>query len=400
VNSAFRWYLGGVGSWYVGYGMGSILFPWLVAVVLHESPHRLGLAQLALMGPSTALLLIGGAVADRRDCRALLVRYHALALLPPVALGVAIVVDVISYPVVLAYGLAMGTLSAFIMPARDSLLTRMVTGGLPRAVALTAAAQFVFQLAGIALAGMAGYIGPVPLLAVQSLALGAGAVTAWRLRPAPPISSASAENRLAAIREGLHVVVRSPRILPIVVAIAAVGVFYVGAFVVVIPLLVRDAYGGGAAELAIVNFCFWGGTVAATLAQVGRRAVERPGRAILLSLTFGAVILAAMAVPSPFWMLVGLCTVWGMGGGVTMTQARTVAQLAAPGTHRARVLAVFQFGLLGGAALGAVVIGYIVGAVGPRQAVIYPAVAMTCVLAWLALGSSLWKQDALTSPAT
>lgn len=400
MHSAFRWYLGGVGSWFAGYGMGSILFPWLVAVVLHESPQRLGLAQLALMGPSVAFLLFGGAAADRADCRALLVRYHLLALIPPLALGLAILAGVARYPVVLAYGMTLGTLSAFIMPARDALLTRIASGDLPRAIAMVTAAQFLFQLAGIALAGAAGRVGAVPLLALQALLLGAGAATAWRLRPAPPLHTGRREGRFAAIRDGLRAVGRSASILPIVLAIAAVGVLYVGAFVVVVPLLVRDVYAGGAGELATMNFCFWGGTVAATLVQVRRRAIDRPGRAILLSLTFGAVILAAMALPTTFWTFAGLCAVWGGGAGVTMTQARTIAQLAAPPHQRARVLAVFQFGLLGGSAIGAGLMGYVAAAVGPRHAVIYPALAMLVVLAWLVTRSGLWQQDALTSPAT
>ena len=41
--------------------------------------------------------------------------------------------------------------------------------------------------------------------------------------------------------------------------------------------------------------------------------------------------------------------------------------------------------------------GYVVGAVGPRNAVIYPALAMAVVLAWLATRSGLWRQEALTS---
>jgi MFS family permease len=207
------------------------------------------------------------------------------------------------------------------------------------------------------------------------------------------------ESRLAAIREGLRVVVSSPSIFPIVLAISGVGLFYVGAFLVVVPLLVRDVYAGGAVELAIVNFCFWGGTVAATLAQVRRRPIDRPGRAILLTLTLGDVILVAMALPATFWTLAGLNALWGVGAGITMTQARTIAQLAAPAPQRARVLAVFQFGMLGGSALGAVLMGYLVGAVGPRSAPIYPALAMAVVLAWLAARSGLWHQEALTSPA-
>jgi predicted MFS family arabinose efflux permease len=286
------------------------------------------------------------------------------------------------------------------MPARDALLTRIARGDVPRAIALVTAAQFLFQLAGIALAGAAGRIGALPLLVLQAVLLGTGAATAWQLRPAPPLHAGAHEGRGAAIRDGLRAVVRSPSIFPIVLAIAAVGMLYVGAFVVVVPLLVRDVYAGGAGELATVNFCFWGGTVAATLVQVRRRAIDRPGRAILVSLTFGAVILAAMALSTTFWTLVGLCAVWGAGAGITMTQARTIAQLAAPAHQRARVLAVFQLGLLGGSAIGAALMGYVVAAVGPRHAVIYPALAMLVVLAWLATRSGLWQQDALTSPAT
>jgi hypothetical protein len=50
VTRAFRWYLGGVGSWFAGYGVANILFPWLVAVVLHESPHHPDSVPLAERG--------------------------------------------------------------------------------------------------------------------------------------------------------------------------------------------------------------------------------------------------------------------------------------------------------------------------------------------------------------
>ena len=395
MSPAFRWYLGGVGCWFAGYGMASILMPWLVAVVLHESPSRLGVAQLALMGPWTVFLLFGGAIADRADCRALLMRYHALAVLPPLALGVTLLGGAISYPMALGYGLAIGTLSAFIMPARDSLLTRVVTSGVPRAIALATAVQYGFQLAGIALAGTAERVGVVPLLLVQATLLGLGALTTWRLPPTGASGPRPRESRLAAIRDGLRAVVRSGEILPVVLAIAAVGVLYVGAFVVVIPLMVRDLYGGGAAELALLNFCFWGGTVGVTIAQVRLITIERPGRAILVSLTVGAGILAAMGLPITFAMLAGLCAAWGIGAGITMTQTRTIAQLAAPPTHRARVLAVFQLGLLGGSAIGALLIGQVVALVGPRLAVLYPAAAMLVVLVWLITRSGLWGQAAL-----
>ena len=148
-----------------------------------------------------------------------------------------------------------------------------------------------------------------------------------------------------------------------------------------------------------INFSFWGGTLIATLVQTQLPAPRRAGRVIILALTFGSGVLALMALPLPFRLLVALCAAWGLGGGVVMTQARTIVQLGARDSHRARILAVFQLGLIGGAPLGAVLIGYVAGAVGPRHATIYPALAMLVVLLWLATRSGLWRASTFTSAA-
>ena len=79
----FRWYLGGHAAWFTSFGIQMILFPWLVAVVLQESAQRVGIAQMAVMAPAIVFMLYGGAVADRADCRRLLLRYQVLAAVPP-----------------------------------------------------------------------------------------------------------------------------------------------------------------------------------------------------------------------------------------------------------------------------------------------------------------------------
>ena len=364
--------------------------------MLHESPQRVGLAQMALMAPATLLLLLGGAIADRSDCRAVLIRLHLLAMAPPLALAATIAAGITSYPVLIAYGVVIGTLGAFVTPARDALLSRIGHPDLARAIAVATVAQFLCQLVGIGLAATAGHVGAPALLVLQAVLVGAGAFTTWRLAPAPPTADVGSSHR-EAIRDGVREAWASPVILPVVVAIAAVGVLYVGAFVVIIPLLVRDVYHGGAAALATLSVCFWGGTIAATLVQVRLGAIRRPGRAIMVALALGTGVLAAMAIALPFVLLAVLCLVWGLGGGVTMTQGRTVVQLAAPDSHRARIMAVFQLGLFGGAPVGAVAMGYLAAAVGARASVLIPALAMLLVLAGLRLRSTLWQQGSATS---
>ena len=376
-----------------------IVFPWLVAVVLKEPAQRVGIAQMVMMAPAIVFMLLGGAVADRADCRRLLFRYHLLAALAPLALAGVVAVGALGYPALLGYGLAMGTLSAFMTPTRDALLTRVVRLRPERAIAVTSASQFVFQMFGIVVAGWAGRIGAQALLVGQAVILTAGALAVSRLAPAP---SAAAhrhdESRLAAMRDGIREAARSERIFPVIVAMLAVGVFYGGAFSVILPLIVRDVYGGGSGELALVNTCFWGGTIASTMLQIRLGALRRPGRAVLLALAGGAVVLAAMAAPGPLWAFALLCFVWGIGGGVTLTQGRTIVQLEAPESHRARVLAIFQLGFAGGAPVGALGMGYLVALTGPRLAAIYPAAGMAVVLTFLFLRSGLWRHTSAALP--
>jgi predicted MFS family arabinose efflux permease len=280
------------------------------------------------------------------------------------------------------------------MPARDAMLTHVAAGGLGRAVAVMTATQFAAQLVGIAVGGSAAAIGAPALLLLQAAVLVFGGVVSRRLPAAPPTAGATTHGRLRAMREGLLAAARSEVLVPVLTANLAVGVLYVGAFLVILPLIVRDVYGGGSAELSLVSLGFWGGTIGSTLVQIRLGALRRPGRAIVIALTLGACVLAGMAWPGPFPAFVALCLVWGLGAGVVMTQARTLVQVAAPETHRARILSLFQLGLMGGAPVGALLIGYLAALTGPRGAAVYPAACMLLVLAGLLLRSGLWRQGA------
>jgi MFS family permease len=402
VESQFRWYLTANAAWFASFGVQTILFPWLVAVALREPAYRVGIAQTAMMAPAIVFMLLGGAVADRADGRRLLIYYHLLAAGPPLALAAMAAMGGFSYPVLIGYALAAGTLGAFVVPARDALLTRVVSRQRERAIAVTSTAQFVFQIVGIVVAGWTSAIGAVTLLAGQAAVFALGALAVSRLRPAPPASSRPrGESRLHAMLDGLREAWASQRTFPIMVSMLAVGVLYGGSFAVILPLIVRDVYGGSSSELALVNTAFWVGTIAATLAQIKAGALRRPGRAVVVSMAGGVLILAAMAVPGPLWGFVALCCVWGVGAGVVLNQGRTIVQLETRESHRARALAIFQLGFTGGAPVGALALGYLVVLVGPRASTVFPAGAMTIVLAFLVVRSGLWRHapTAQRSPA-
>ena len=58
-------YLAGLVSFVAPTGIQTVLFPWLVVVLLQETPERLGLAQMSLQAPIMLLIITGGIFADR-----------------------------------------------------------------------------------------------------------------------------------------------------------------------------------------------------------------------------------------------------------------------------------------------------------------------------------------------
>jgi len=392
-KATFAAYLIGLACWFVPLGVQMVLFPWLVAVVLHMDAFAVGVAQAALMAPSLLFLPLGGLIADRGNPRRLLLRYHVLYAAPPLALAIVLLVGGLSYPLLIAYGLTAGAIGAFAIPTRDALLPVVAKSGeLPRAVALVTALQFVGQLLGIACASAADRVGAAPLLLLNAGLLLLGCLAVRRLPDPPPHPPVEHPSFWRSIGEGISVAAKSDQIWPVLLLNFGVGVFYVGPFMAVLPLAVRDNYAGGALELSYVNLAFWVATIIASMALVAlARRLTLRGRLIGVAVAFGALILVALSTLPPFPVFVALNFVWGLGAGITMTQSRTVVQLIAPASHRARLMSLFQLGLGGGGPIGAFLAGSICAVWGLRAAMLLPAVAMALLVAFVLVRSRLWS---------
>lgn len=390
--SLFTNYLMGLGSWFVPLGIQMVLFPWLVAVVLHMDAFAVGIAQMALMAPSILFLPLGGLVADRGNPRRLLLRYHVLYALPPLALAVVLMMGGLSYPLLIAYGLVAGSIGAFAVPTRDALLPSVAKDNLPRAVALATALQFLGQLAGIALASSADHVGAPPLLVLNAALVLLGCIAVAALPDPPPHPPVVHPSYWRSVGDGVTEALRSDQIWPVLLLNFGVGVFYVGPFMAILPLIVRDVYRGGAAELAYVNLAFWAGTIIAAVALAGlSRRVSLRGRLVALAVSVGTLVLATMATLPSFLALAALCFIWGLGAGVTMTQSRTVIQIVAPATHRARLMSLFQLGLGGGGPIGAFLAGGIAALWGLQAALVLPAVTMAVMIGFVLFFSRIWS---------
>jgi MFS family permease len=373
--------------------MNSALFAWLVAGELRAGDAWVGIAQSSTLWPSLAFLLLGGATADRVDPRRLLVFLHAAAAIPVSLLAVAVATERISLAALIAYGLGLGTVSAFVMPARDALLSRVAGPDLMRSVTAMTAVQFGSQAVGSALAAGARWVGSAPALLLQALLLLAGSFTMRGVPSADPPRDGPHRAPWHDIAEGLRIVATSPRLRDPVLLVSAVGLFFIGPFLAVFPVLVVDHYHGTVARLSMVAMLFPLGTIVGSLLLQARGGVRRKGLASLVALSFGASALGVIGFGLPFAAMVAATFAWGLGGALFINCSRTLYQEAAPAAQRGRVLAVYQLGFVGTAPIGTLWSGFASALLGPHRTLQICALAMLSVVALVALRTDIARME-------
>ena len=388
------------GSWFAAHGVQNVLFAWLVTMVLHETPQMVGVAQMALLVPVTVLMLLGGSIADVIGPRRVAMLAQGFAVLPGIALLLVLALDGLDFRAMVLYAVAMGCAAAFVTPARDGLLNHVAEGRIQRTVVIVSLTQFGVQMVGFIVAGFAGVLGPEAVVAFQVVVLSLG-ILAYRRLPAPlplRIGGPALRDLTDAIAEGCRTVLRSDAMRPVVVQNFAMGLFFMGSYIVTMPLLIREVYSGSSADLAMVNAANALGLVTSIVALLLGGGLRRQGRALLTAHALGCVFLAAAGAGLGFPAVVACVYLWGACGGVAMSMSRTIMQQAAPDGQRGRVMAFFSFSFMGAGPVGALLCGYLVSAVGAPAALMVASAALLAVVVAVARRSALWNMR-MSEPA-
>ena len=392
----FHLYLLGTGSWFLAFGIQSVMFAWLVTMVLHESPQMVGIAQMSMLVPTMLLILVGGSLADVIGGRRIILVAQSVAVLPPMLLCFAAWSGNLNFKAMLGYAVVMGLAQAFVTPARDGLLNQVAEGGIQRAVVRASVMQFGVQLAGLAIASFAERVGPVPILIAQAAVLALGVRFFSQIPDRPP----PAEHTQRPLRDlgrsiaaGYRTIAASPSMRMTLLVSCAMGTCFMGSYIVTLPLLVREFYAGSASDLALMNAANSLGLVTTILVLMRFGDIHRPGRALLVAQGIGALMLGSIGLGVSFTVLLVLVCVWGMGGGIAMSMSRTIMQEQAPDDQRSRVMSFYSFAFMGSGPIGALLNGFAVQWIGPRGALALAAATMFTVITLIASRSRLWQVD-------
>jgi MFS family permease len=169
------------------------------------------------------------------------------------------------------------------------------------------------------------------------------------------------------------------------------GLFFTGVMTVLIPLAIRDLYGGGAQDIA-GGFITTGAGTLITIALLTRRGGLRyPSRGMAIALLVGCCALLPLVLAPPKALFYVCIFIWGMCGGVVMSMSRTILQERSPGSHQSRVMAVLSLSIAGGNPLSALIIGLAVSAFTVRWAVILPISGVAVTTVGVLASHSIWQ---------
>ncbi len=372
------------GTWMQSLALG------LLVLRLTGSGSDLGLATAARFLPYVVLGPVGGLIADRYDKRRLLYVTQSSSACVALLFAVLTALKMIDVGLVIGLSLALGALTVFDNPARQSLIAELVPREqLPNAVTLNSVSVNLARVLGSAAGGaLVAAVGTATCFAINALSFTAVIVNLAMMRQSEMLSVDRPPRRKGQIREGMRHARRTPALLLPLVMITVTGML-AQEFPVTLPLMARGAFHSGAGTYGAMAAVMAAGAVVGGLVSAGRR--DRRARTLPpAGIGWGLAILAAALAPNRFWELVALPCV-GYGTITFNSLSKTVLQLAAAPEMRGRVMSLWAMAWGGTTVVGGPLVGWIGEQFGSRWSLV--AGGLPTVLLGLVMWPALRRTD-------
>ncbi len=351
------------GTW-----MQTVAALWLI-LSLTGSGLAVGLTTALQFLPMLVIGAWGGLLADRFPKRRLLIATQLLMAIPAVFLFAVTAAGVVAPWMVFLAVFAMGTVNAIDNPTRQSFVFEMV--GPDRVVNAVSLNSVIVQSARIVGPAVAGILiaafGVVPCFAINALTFAAMIFALWGMDPGRLHTAPPAPQGKGAIRAGLRYVVRTPELAVPLALMALVGTLGFN-FQVVLPLLAKFSFGGGAGAYAALVSAMGVGSIAGALVN-GSRGRTGPRLIAASALAFGVGALLSAAMPALALEIPALIAL----GAASVTFAAAInssLQLAVSHEMRGRVMALYSVVFLGSTPLGGPLSGWLAETYDPRVALV------------------------------
>lgn len=253
------------------------------------------------------------------------------------------------------------------------------------AISLNSVIVHCARMIGPAIAGvLIATVGVEPCFGLNALSFAAMLIALATMAPGQLTRPERSPRERGALRAALRYVAATPGLAVPLAMMAIVGTLSFN-FQVLLPLLARFTYDGGAQTYSMMVVAMGAGSVVGAL-TAGARGKVSPALLIGASAAFGVSTLLAAAAPTLALSVAALVPV----GAASVTLAAGInssLQLAVEPDMRGRVMALYSIVFLGSTPIGGPLSGWLAQTAGPRAGLALGAVAalVAALLAWVAL---------------
>ncbi|WP_045264426.1 MFS transporter [Microbacterium oxydans] len=388
------WFAGALIS-NVGGWMQATAQDWVVLTELTDNDATaMGVTMALQFGPPLVLVSMTGWVADRFDRRHILFATQSALLALAIAVGVLLLNDLMTLPMMFGFALGFGIVNAFDAPARQAFVSDMVSSGdTSNAVALNSASFNLARMVGPAVGGLlivaigSGWVFIVN--AATFLAMLLALMLMRRSLLAPRLKNRSRGGLAAGFR---YVWGRSD------LKVVFVTVFLIGAFGMNFPIFASTMaleFGAGADGYGVLSSVLAIGSLIGAL-LAARRDRARVRVVILAAGGFGIAAFVSSVMPSYASYAVTL-TFTGFMIVTLLTTANGYVQITTDPALRGRVLALYMAVIMGSTPVGAPIAGWVADTFGPRAAIMLGGTAgfVACAIGviWVATSGRLRRDE-------
>ncbi len=396
--------LAGTGFWYLWANAVSLAliisadrftFLWLVEDTLGSPTWASGLIVFALGAPVCALVLTAGALADRHDRRRMMLITQTSGTVVVGVGAVLVWTGVITLALAVVLAAAFGTVVAFAMPVRSSLVPALVgTERVMQAVVLMTIGANVAMIVGPLLVGnVIESFGVGWAFAVQAACFLLGFAAATQIHPPPHPPVAVRRHLRVEIAEALRFVWHHDVLRALFLLLAVGGGLMGGSAFTLLPRIARDEFGRDAAEAARLFALMGVGMVTTSLLLMRYRSrIRRRGLVFMCFMVVGTTDQVLQGFAPSFFALEMLLLLWGLTGGMYMNLNQALIQELTPPDRMGRVMALNSMVSAGLLPLGGLASAMLASVIGAQEALsVFGLLGLCCVL------TALWRADGLRS---
>lgn len=382
----FRLFFAGQGLSLIGTWIQQTAMSWLV-YRLTGSTLLLGATAFAGQIPILLLAPLAGSLADRFPKERLLLWSQVLAMLP--AFGVAWLA--FSHAVqpwhLVMMSIFLGICTAFEIPARQSLMARLVDDrqDLPNAIAMNSFAVNSARLIGPALAGILIHLIGEKLCFLLNGFSYLAVILALLAMKLPPDAN-SGKRSHGGIANGLAYVSREPTIRTVLLLLGAVS-FLTTPYIALLPTYAREIFHGDAQTLGMLLGCSGLGALIGNIFLASRAPGDDLSHITVFASIVAGIALMTFAFSTSLWVSMLLLTAVGFGIVVTAVSINITLQAKVGGEFRGRIMSLYTVAYLGVSPLGSLGEGWVANGIGVPKTLFFAGLA--CVICATILAAQL-----------